>query len=350
MKRSVGPEAAMELLKTAPYIELASTNTDALPVLRTLNGVLIDDWMFFHGAFAGEKSTCLERPAVISAYEVVCDIPSYFVDEQKACPATTYYRSVQAKGILKDIQSVELKMKTLQALMDKMQPEGHFVPFAQDLELYKKNIKSTRVFGLKLEEISGKASIGQDKPPEFTQKIVRGLFERGKAGDLAAIEIILAESPQARPNDWCIKTETAHLTLHVHPYKDWIEQHAELLDNQYWRTESSHTQIKASIEASQIWIGAVNEEGQLVAAARANADRTWVANIFDVVVHPAHRRKGVGTALMRLLLDHPLVRNCKYQRLGTKESVPFYSDLGFKLASELPHHSAPYQMVRLLSP
>jgi len=347
-KRFTDIEAATALLKRAAYVELATSTGDGTPVLRTLNGVVVDDWMMFHGAFAGEKSDCFERAAVISAYEVIADIPSYFVDEKKACPATTYFQSVQAKGTLTNIPDPELKVKALQALMDKMQPEGGFLPFSHDLEFYKKDLKSTRVFGVRLSEITGKASLGQDKPPEFTEKIVRGLFRRGKARDLKAIGRILESSPKARPAEWTIERDGAEpLFVEVQANADRIDQHTALLDGAYWKKGCEPAEIRAAIESSSAWVGLATGEGKLVAAARATADRIWMANIFDVIVHADYRGQGLGKRLMGILLEHPMVRDCKTQRLGTMDAMDFYASLGFTDPGSISRDFVSHPMVRV---
>lgn len=207
-------DRALALLHRAPTHYLATTTPEGEPVLRCLNGVLLGDHVLFHGALAGEKSSCLGRAAVVSAHEEIADIPSYFVDEEKACPATTYYRSAQVSGTLVNIELAEQKARLLQGLMEKLQPEGGHVPLYADEPLYQADYRAVRVFGLKIETVNGKESLGQDRPPERTQKVVEGLFRRGEARDLEAIEQILELSPRARPPAWIL---ASGITLHVAP-------------------------------------------------------------------------------------------------------------------------------------
>jgi ribosomal protein S18 acetylase RimI-like enzyme len=54
------------------------------------------------------------------------------------------------------------------------------------------------------------------------------------------------------------------------------------------------------------------------------------------VVAPAWRRRGLGAAVMRLLLDHPRVRHAAAVRLQTMDAQPLYRKLGFVDASEVP--------------
>lgn len=302
-------------------------------MLRCLNGVLVDDWLLFHGAKNGEKSTCIGQPAVVSAHEEIADIPSYFVDEQKACPATTYYRSAQARGTLENIDSTEIKARLLQALMEKLQPEGGHVPLCVDEPLYQADYRAVRVFGLQIEHVMGKENLGQDRPPERTRKVVEGLFQRGKPGDLEAIEHILELSPAARPPTWNLPSG---VTLRVAPTRADIEAHARLLGPEYWRVNTPPDAIARSISQSTAWVGAHDAGGALIAAGRALADGDWAANIYDVVVAPGFRGRGLGRAVMALLLEHPRVKCCARQRLGTADAQEFYRRLGFENEENIP--------------
>lgn len=330
-QRKSAPGQAESLLRDAPFYSVAGTRKDGAPVLRTLNGVLVDDFVLFHGALAGEKTECLSRPGVVSAYEVIADIPSYFVDPDKACPATTYYRSVQANGTLMDIDDPQKKIEMFAAFMEKYQPEGGHLPFSD--EVYRKDLRSVRVFGLKVEAITGKSSLGQDRPSERTERVVRGLWKRGNVGDLSAIEEILRESPTARPKEWTHREGVDEFMLRVHPTDEEICAHAALLRGQYWRVHSRDEKVRRAISKSSAWVGAFSQEGVLVGAARAVSDGHWMTQISDVVVSSAVRGRGLGSALVRLLLDHPQVSGCPHKRLGTKDAMPFYERFGFSQKS-----------------
>ena len=97
----------------------------------------------FHGARAGEKMEGIGRHAVVAAHEVIAEIPSWFLDAERACPATTYYVSAQAHGPLRAITSQERKARVLAALMTKYQPEGRHVPISANHPLYRKAIRTS---------------------------------------------------------------------------------------------------------------------------------------------------------------------------------------------------------------
>jgi ribosomal protein S18 acetylase RimI-like enzyme len=54
--------------------------------------------------------------------------------------------------------------------------------------------------------------------------------------------------------------------------------------------------------------------------------RGW---IYDVIVAPAWRGRGVGQALVRLMLDHPALRTTANVLLGTRDAQSLYAKFGF---------------------
>lgn len=339
--RRTPQDDALRLLETATSVHLASTTADGAVVLRALNAVVHDGMVIFHGAITGEKSGCIGRPGIVSAIEEICDVPSYFTSPEKGCPATAYYRSVQAHGMIRDIAHADAKAAALQALMDKYQAEGRYRPFVPLSSCYEKDLRSVRVFGLEIDRVDGKANLGQDKPVEHVQKVVSGLWQRGKTRDLEAIREIVDLTPAANPPDFFGPMGTRFV---VAPRGDELARAAELLAGNYWRVHSSRTDIEIALRASPVWLGALLPSGRLVATARAITDTAWLASIHDVVVHPDFRGRGIGERLVRLLLDHPRVRACKAVRLGTSDGQEFYRRIGFVESSTIKRDFASIAM------
>src|SRR5438309_653515 len=104
-------EDAVALLERGPVVRLASTTPAGEPVLRTVHGVIADGAIAFHGAPAGEKLECVGRAAVLAAEEIVAEIPSYFIDPERACPATTLYLSAQVHGAIEEVADAEAKAR-----------------------------------------------------------------------------------------------------------------------------------------------------------------------------------------------------------------------------------------------
>ena len=170
---------AIATLARAPFVRVATTTPRGEPVLRALNAAVVDDRLVFHGAPVGEKTEALGRECVVSAEEVVASVPSYFVDPERACPATTLYRSVQAHGTLDEVEDPREKARALAALLAKHQPEGGFVPIDHDHPLYKKTIASLLVVSVNLERLDGKSKLAQNRTPDEQRRIIESLWRRG---------------------------------------------------------------------------------------------------------------------------------------------------------------------------
>src|SRR5207248_672135 len=104
---------------------------------------------------------------------------------------------------------------------------------------------------------------------------------------------------------------------------------AALLDGAYWNGGLSRADLAAAHLGSQAWVAARDDTGGLVATARACTDGAKHAWIYDVMVAPAWRGRGLGQAVMRLLLDHPAVRGAGKLHLRTRDAQPLYRKFGF---------------------
>jgi nitroimidazol reductase NimA-like FMN-containing flavoprotein (pyridoxamine 5'-phosphate oxidase superfamily)/ribosomal protein S18 acetylase RimI-like enzyme len=324
---------ALRLLAHAPVVRLATTTGDGAPVLRTVHAAVVDGYVAFHGAPAGEKVEALGREAVVGAEEIIAPVPSTFVDPERACPATTYYRSVQVHGRLEAIEEPARKAAVLATLMAKHQPEGGHAPIDAASPLYRKAIEGLLVVGVALERVDGKAKLGQNRTPAELGRVLEGLWARGLEGDPRAIELVLRANPAVPPPAFLAGPGGVRLACALEA--DAASEAADLLADAYWNVGVSRSAIAAAHLASAAWVGAC-EGGALVATARAMSDRAKTAWIYDVMIAPERRGRGLGAALVRLLLDHPAVRGARRVRLGTRDARAFYAALGFRVLGETP--------------
>ncbi len=338
-------DEARALLARAPVIHLATTNDSGAPVLRTLHAVLDGDALAFHGAPAGEKLEAVGRRAVASAEEVVASIPSTFLDPERACPATTYYESAQAHGTLAFVDDPVKKARVLEALMQKVQPEGGYVPIAASHPLYRKAIDRILVAELQIEQLAGKAKLGQNRTPSQRLRVLESLWRRGEPGDVRAIAKILARFPELPAPSFLPVLPGIRLLCDLDGAD--IDEATSLVAPEYWLASLPRETVRAAIVRSTARVGARDGRGRLVAFARAVSDRR-TAWIYDVVVREDARTSGVGTAVMRLLLDHPDVRSARNVRLTTRDAESFYRRLGFEEISARPRH--PWRSIDMIAP
>ena len=139
------------------------------------------------------------------------------------------------------------------------------------------------------------------------------------------------------------------LTLHSRLDAPDIAAAVELLAGEYWNLGvHSPERIAGAIAGSTAFVGARDGEGRLVGCARALSDGHKYAWIYDVVVAPMWRRAGLGSALMRLVLEHPRVRGAASVLLQTRDAMPLYRKLGFvDLAAAPPRPYTSTTMVRI---
>ncbi len=328
-------DAALDLLARSRVVHLASTTATGEPLLRTVHGVIVDDMLAFHGAPAGEKLAALGRPAVLAADEIVAEIPSYFFDPERACPATTYYRSAQVHGLLTELTDHDQKARVLQALMDKYQPEGGYVRITGADPRYRKAIDGILIVAVSLARLDGKDKLGQNRRPDEMAHILEMLWRRGHAGDPAAIETLRAANPATPDPPFLRAPAGARLCCAVDP--DDAEAAAALLADTYWNQGIPPDRIARAHRGAGAWIGAHDEHGRLIASARAVGDGAKWVDIRDVVVAAAWRGRGLGEALVRMLLDHPFVRRAHAVHLHTRDAQAFYHRFGFSDAPTNPN-------------
>jgi GNAT superfamily N-acetyltransferase/nitroimidazol reductase NimA-like FMN-containing flavoprotein (pyridoxamine 5'-phosphate oxidase superfamily) len=325
---------ALELLGAAPYVQLAGTGADGRPILRVVHAVIVDGSLAFHAAPAGEKLELLGRAVIAGTEEIIAEVPSWIRDPERACPATTFYRSAQVHGRLEPIDDPSTRARVLAELMRRFQPEGRHVPIdpahPQWDRLYRKVVAGLLLARIVPERITGKHKLGQTMRAEQLAAVLDGLWRRGARGGWPvdrALEICRAAHP-ARPLPAFLRGPEG-FELCARPRDDDLATLVPLLCAQYWNERHDPGTIAAAHRASPAWVGARDREGRLVASARATGDGAKRGMIFDVVVEPEHRGKGLGAAVMRLLLDHVELRGCRHLELLTRDAQPFYRRLGF---------------------
>lgn len=338
---------ALALFDEAAVMQVAGTDEDGTLVLKTVHGVVDDGWVCFHGAPAGEKTSLLGRPVVVSVEETVTRLPSTFFDAERACPATTLFRAAQARGTLTALEAPERKARVLQRLMEKLQPAGGHVPITAQGALYAPAVKGLLIAGMPLDTATAKAKLAQNKSDEVRQRLLEQLWERGEPGDARAIELVRDANPTTGTPPFLDAPAGVRLVCAMG--REHLSQVVDLLAGEYWNDVFTKEELAASHLGSAAWVGAVDSTGLVVGSARAISDCAKYAWVYDVVVRNAWRGRGVGQALMRLLLDHPAVRRCARVRLGTRDAQSLYQRFGFVETASLRRPYSTTEMILVRS-
>jgi len=178
------------LLATASHGYMGIVSPDGWPAVVPLNFVYVDGRVYFHGANEGEKMAALaDSPRVtFTVAEEFSIVPSYFRDPKLACPATQYYKSVMIRGRARVVTDVDEKARALQAMMEKLQPEGGHEPIEAASALYRKSLKTTAVVAIEIERMTGKFKFGQNLPASKREAVAEQLASRGCPVDHRTVE------------------------------------------------------------------------------------------------------------------------------------------------------------------
>ena len=184
-------ELLQEILHTTEYGIFALCH-DAIPYTLPLNFVWLNEKIYAHGAKEGKKVELIHANpnASFSVVKPLSLIPSYFSNTTSACPATQLFISVHMQGVLRCVDHVEEKADALNALMQKLQPEGGYEVIAYSNPIYKKMLETIGVFEFSPNIISLKLKAGQNLSGEKKRLILEALEKRGTPLDKLSIKAI----------------------------------------------------------------------------------------------------------------------------------------------------------------
>lgn len=109
-----------------------------------------------------------------------------------------------------------------------------------------------------------------------------------------------------------------------------IQRLHALYQNEWWTRGRTLEETRQCVAGSPINIGIVDERDTLQAYARVLTDYTFKALIFDVIVAPNQRGRGLGERLIATVKSHVKLQGVKHFELYClPEMVPFYEKQGF---------------------
>jgi len=125
-------------------------------------------------------------------------------------------------------------------------------------------------------------------------------------------------------------------TMEIREYTEYREDDiARLYTEVGWTSYTADlATLRRGFENSLLVLAAY-EGDELLGIIRVVGDGETIIFIQDIVVFPAHHRKGVGSALMRAILDrYSNVRQIELATDNTPKTIAFYTSMGFKEYSE----------------
>ncbi len=140
------------ILERSEVGRLATVNEKGIPVIKPVNFLYLGNRIYLHSSRKGEKVEDIHRGSPV-CFEV--DTPIAYVTASKtACQANYYYRSIIIKGRATFVMDREKKMRVLEKLMEKYQPEGDCDEVSSEI------LEKTAVIEISIQEMTAKENFG----------------------------------------------------------------------------------------------------------------------------------------------------------------------------------------------
>jgi N-acetylglutamate synthase-like GNAT family acetyltransferase len=97
----------------------------------------------------------------------------------------------------------------------------------------------------------------------------------------------------------------------------------------FWAQGRKLEDLSKAISYSEPVIS-ISDAEKLIGFARAISDGIYRATIWDVVIHPEYRGFGLGSELIKTVLNHPKLRFVERVYLMTTYQQGFYEKIGFQ--------------------
>ena len=145
-------ETIKAILEQFPVGRIATVNREGFPVIKPVNFIYWNGKIYIHSSMKGEKITDIRRRSPV-CFEI--DEPIAYVQAKgTACKAGYYYRSIIIKGKAVLVNSRDKKLKVLEKMMEKYQPEGGYEEIPEEI------LKKTAVIEITIQEITAKERLG----------------------------------------------------------------------------------------------------------------------------------------------------------------------------------------------
>jgi GNAT superfamily N-acetyltransferase len=119
------------------------------------------------------------------------------------------------------------------------------------------------------------------------------------------------------------------LCLTADPERVSLSQvHEWLRDEAYWAQGRSRDDVSTSVEHSHLY-GVVNADGETLACVRVITDEVTFAWICDVFVASSRRGEGLGTWMVREVVQYWSDSGVRRLLLATRDAHGVYAGVGF---------------------
>ena len=125
--------------------------------------------------------------------------------------------------------------------------------------------------------------------------------------------------------------------MEIKEYRSYKEAEIRRLYTEVgWTAYTENMSVLEQGYKNSLLVLAAYENDELLGIIRIVGDGFTIIFVQDILVFPREQRKGVGTALMKAVLDtYPDVRQIELATDNTSKTVAFYKSLGFTEFSEM---------------
>ena len=125
--------------------------------------------------------------------------------------------------------------------------------------------------------------------------------------------------------------------MEIKEYSNYKEDEILRLYNEVgWIAYTENPEVLEQGYKNSLLVLAAYEKDELLGIIRVVGDGHTIVFVQDILVFPNYQRKGIGTALLKAVLDrYPEVRQIELVTDNTPKTVAFYKSLGFKEFSEI---------------
>lgn len=125
--------------------------------------------------------------------------------------------------------------------------------------------------------------------------------------------------------------------MEIRKYRTYNETEIlRLYDSVGWTAYTDQPEVLRNGFANSMLTLAAYEDDHLLGIIRAVGDGYTIVFVQDILVFPEHQRKGIGSALLQVILDrYSHVRQIELATDNTPKTIAFYKSMGFHEMSEI---------------
>jgi GNAT superfamily N-acetyltransferase len=125
--------------------------------------------------------------------------------------------------------------------------------------------------------------------------------------------------------------------VEIKEYKNYQEDEILRLYTEVgWTAYTENPQVLEQAYKNSLVVLAAFEDDELLGIIRVVGDGVTIVFVQDILVFPNFQRKGIGTALLKYVLDrYSEVRQVELMTDNTPKTIAFYKSLGFSEFSEI---------------